>query len=56
MPRIKYMESGGPFMYFIFGMNYEKYSWNSHGHYEDHVHDYVENTLCIIVQGCKHPL
>jgi hypothetical protein len=49
------MESRGPFMYFILGMNYEKYSWNSHGHM---------NITCMImwrigyvwnVQGCKHP-
>jgi hypothetical protein len=41
------MESRGPFMYFNLGMNYEKYSWNSHGHYEDNMHDYVENRLCM---------
>jgi hypothetical protein len=50
------MESRSPFMYFILGMNYEKYSWNSHGHYEDHVHDCVENRLCMKCSRVQTPL
>jgi hypothetical protein len=37
-------------------MNYEKCSWNSHGHYEDHVHDYVENRLCMKCSRVRTPL
>jgi hypothetical protein len=49
-------KTGGPLMYFILGMNYEKYSWNSHGHYEDHVHEYVENRLCMKCSRMQTPL
>jgi hypothetical protein len=50
------MESRGPFMYFILGMNYEKCSWNSRGHSEDHMHDYVENRLCMKCSRVQTPL